>query len=174
MQKKNIHQINNHLKNGQGNQPDIPDQTDHARQFSLIIFFSVITLLGACSEKLNLTVLDGTYKGFFYYIPPNGTQLTKSESEISVNLGGKEYTSTGNANRIPAGGSGKYSVLVNNEIEFYDEKVWTADFDWGLILNGNYKYEVKKDSLILTRNFQICPSCNTTNGLYQYRLKRIN
>lgn len=174
MQKKNIHQISNQLKNGQESQPDIPDQTDHARQFSLIIFFSIIALLGACSEKLNLTALDGTYKGFFYYIPPNGTQVTKSESEISVNLSGKDYTSSGHANRIPAGGTGKYSVLANNEIEFHDEKVWTADFDWGLILNGNYKYEIKKDSLILTRNFQICPSCNTTNGLYQYRLKRIN
>ncbi|WP_276364094.1 hypothetical protein [Daejeonella sp. H1SJ63] len=177
MLNKNIHQTNNLSQKSPGS-PEYPihdsGQTDRARHFSLIIFFSVITLLGACSEKLNLVVLDGSYKGFFYYIPAGGTQITKSAEEVSVILNGKEYTSTGSTGRIPAGGTGKYSVLSNNIVQFQDERVWTADFDWNMILNGNYRYEVKNDSLILTRNFELCSSCNTTNGLYQYRLKRIN
>lgn len=174
MREKNILDVNNFLKRKKESSIRTTDQIDRARQFSLIIFFSIITFLGACSEKLNLVVIDGNYKGWFYYIPPNGTQITKSDEEIAVNLNGKEYTSSGSTNRVPAGGTGKYTVLNNNEVQFNDERIWTADFDWGLILNGNYKYEIKKDSLILTRNFEICPSCNTINGLYQYRLKRIN
>ncbi len=174
MRMKNNLEINNFLKRSKESSVQTADQTDHGRQFSLIIFFSIITLLGACSEKLNLVVIDGNYKGLFYYIPPNGTQVTKSEEEVTVNLNAKEYTSSGSTNRVPAGGTGKYTVLNNNEVQFNDERVWTADFDWSLILNGNYRYEIKKDSLILTRNFEICSFCNTTKGLYQYRLKRIN
>lgn len=174
MRMKNNLEINNFLKRSKESSVQTAGQTDLGRQFSLIIFFSIITLLGACSEKLNLVVIDGNYKGLFYYIPPNGTQVTKSEEEVTVNLNAKEYTSSGSTNRVPAGGTGKYTVLNNNEVQFNDERVWTADFDWSLILNGNYRYEIKKDSLILTRNFEICSFCNTTKGLYQYRLKRIN
>lgn len=150
------------------------DHSYDSRQVIVISFFLIITLLGACSEKLNLVILDGTYKGFFYFIPPGGGQPTKSAEEISLSLSGNTYTSSAGTGRIPAGGSGKFMAQQNNKLQFTDEQVWTADFDWNMILNGNYRYELKSDSLILTRNFEICSGCNTLNGTYQYRLKRIN
>ena len=147
----------------------------HARLFSLT---TLLLFTGACSDKLNLNLLDGNYSGYYYHIRPGDTNYIKSEEPLSLSLLDKKYTSTGSASRIPAGGSGEYSLLNKEEIEFSDKHAWTADFDWNLILNGRFLYELKNDSLILTRKFEICAACSIKPGmmpgLYQYRLKRTN
>lgn len=144
----------------------------------LTLLFTLLLFSGACSDKLNLSLLDGNYKGNFYHIRPGDTNYFTSSEHISLNLLKKEYTSTGTDSRIPAGGSGEFILINKNDVEFTDKQVWTADFDWNLILNGRYIYEFKNDSLILTRKFEICKTCiikpGMMPGLYQYRLKRTN
>ena len=126
--------------------------------------------LAGCSDKLNLSTLNGTYTGKFYYSPPADTTLTVAEA--SVSFSDNTYSSQGNTNYIPAGGAGTLEILEDNLINFKDKNIWTANFDWGLILNGKYKYELKSDSLILTRYREPCDSCKFALSLYQYRLKR--
>lgn len=144
----------------------------------LPLLFTLLLFSGACSDKLNLSLLDGHYKGYFYHIRPGDTRYLKSPEPISLNLLEKEYTSTGSDSRIPAGGSGEFILINKDDIEFTDKHVWTADFDWNLILNGRFIYEFKTDSLILTRKFENCKTCaikpGMMPGLYQYRLKRTN
>lgn len=138
----------------------------------LILLFTFLLFLGSCSDKLNLKLLEGRYRGYFYYIPPGETTSGKSKEEVNLDLAGKEYFSGGGSDRIPAGGSGEFIPLNNKEMEFKDKNIWTANFDWNLILNGHYSYELKNDSLILTRYFELKPGMMP--GLYQYRLKRLN
>ncbi|MDR6561556.1 MULTISPECIES: hypothetical protein [unclassified Arcicella] len=64
-----------------------------------------------------------------------------------------KFSCSGNSNRIPAGGSGTFSS-DNNKITFNDENAWTAEFDWGLILQGtyNYTFDGKKLQMSTDRN----------------------
>ena len=148
------------------------------RATGLILFFSILLFFASCSDKLNLNLLNGNYTGHYYHAGPGETNIIKSQNTISVSISGKEYTSTGQASRMPAGGAGEFNLIDRTEANFSDKHAWTADFDWNLILNGRFIYELKNDSLILTRKFEICKTCSIKPGmmpgLYQYRLKRTN
>jgi len=148
------------------------------RTTGLLLLSSILLFAASCSDKINLSLLDGNYTGHYYYSGPGETRSIKSQNTVSVNLSGKEFTSTGGTSRIPAGGAGEFSLIDKEEVQFNDKHVWTADFDWNLILNGRFIYELKNDSLILTRKFEICKTCAIKPGMlpgsYQYRLKRTN
>jgi hypothetical protein len=148
------------------------------RTTGLLLLFSILLFAASCSDKINLSLLDGNYTGDYYYAGPGETRSIKSQNSVSVNLSGKEYTSSGGVSRIPAGGAGEFNLVDKEEVQFNDKHVWTADFDWNLILNGRFIYELKNDSLILTRKFEICKTCAIKPGMlpgsYQYRLKRTN
>lgn len=92
----------------------------------------------------------------------------------SVSFSDRTFSSQGNHDRIPAGGSGSFEILKDDLLDFKDKNVWMANFDWGLILNGKYKYRFKGDSLILNRYLEACPACLMAPSTYQYKLKRIN
>lgn len=134
----------------------------------------VITVLGSCSKE-DAKFLKGHFSGSYYYHGPNTPAPVKSPNEVDVKLElGNTFQSSGSPDRKPAGGSGDYKVSGKNIIEFTDKNIWTADFDWNLILNGRFKYEIIGDSLILTRDVEPCPKCIVLPSVYQYRLKRVN
>jgi len=137
-----------------------------------LIIVALISLSAGCSDKLSVNTFNGTYAGEFFYVEPEKRLENKVSAPAAVTFSGENFSSVGNENRLPAGGSGRFDVLKNNLVNFNDENIWTANFDWGLILSGKYNYELKGDSLILTRYREPCPTCDVVSGLYQYRLKR--
>ena len=139
--------------------------------FKQLLVVAFILALSGCSDKLTLDALSGTYTGKFHYLTSN---LEKVTADAEIKLSGGSYSSKGNTNYIPAGGSGNFEIEADKILDFKDQNVWTANFDWGLILNGRYKYELNGDSLILTRYTEPCPNCSIQAGSYQYRLKRTN
>lgn len=99
------------------------------------------------SLSCNRAVLpNGTYSGRF--VVENG--LTSQEGLFQLEIMDKTYRCSGNSNRIPAGGSGTFSI-AQNEVIFEDENMWTADFDWHLILNGTYNLSQKGDTLSIVK-----------------------
>jgi len=134
-----------------------------------LLVAAVILALSGCSDKLSLDALSGTYTGKFHYVSPD---LSKETADAKIVFTQQNYSSQGNSNKIPAGGSGAFEIEEGNILNFKDENIWTANFDWLLILNGKFKYDLKGDSLILTRYSEPCPSCSMQAGSYQYRLKR--
>ena len=139
-----------------------------------MLLFAVFTL-GACSEKSDLKLLYGKYAGDYFYVRFAESEHLKSELPIAVEIDkNKGYFSSGNPDRKPAGGSGKFSLEDENIINFKDKNIWTQDFDARLILNGRFTYEFKGDSLILTRYVEPCPYCNQLPSFFQYRLKRLD
>jgi hypothetical protein len=139
------------------------------------LFIAALIIVSAgCSDKLSVNTFNGTYAGEFYYVEPGKPLENTVSAPASVTFAAETFTSQGSSDRIPAGGSGKFEILKNKLADFHDENIWTANFDWGLILNGKYNYEIKGDSLILTRYREPCPTCDMPSSLYQYRLKRSN
>jgi hypothetical protein len=137
---------------------------------TLMILSFIITMMAkGCDnndfEKQNLPIADGFYKGTF--------TLTSSTSmmsgDLTIEIKGDRFTASGNSNRIPAGGSGTWSLDPDKQlIVFQDENFWTADFDWSLILSGEFNYSFNGESLVLTRNVG---DGSTTQ---KYELKKVN
>ncbi len=124
----------------------------------LAVFLLASVFIGC--KKLNLEVKEGTYTGTFTVTYQSGTKT----GSTSLELKNGRYTCSGNADRIPAGGSGTYSV-DKGIITFHDENIWTADFDWNLILNGPYDYTFDGKKLILSAD-------KNNVGHYEYALEK--
>ncbi|HEY0054071.1 MAG TPA: hypothetical protein VGB63_01835 [Pedobacter sp.] len=132
---------------------------------SVILLLSVL-IFTSCEKELGEEpkLEDGTYAGKFILknIDPAANTVDIVVT-TSITINGDNYSSTSGPNKTPAGGSGKFSVkypIVN----FADKNVWTADFDWNLILSGVYTYKISGDSLFLSKK----AGYNT----YSYRLGR--
>jgi hypothetical protein len=125
---------------------------------TLTIFLMAI-LLYSC-DKDDLNIKEGTYKGTFTVTYSSGTQTGRTTLELK---NGK-FSCSGNSNRIPAGGSGTYS-LDNGKITFNDENFWTADFDWNLILKGQYDYSFNGKKLKISAD-------KNGVGNYEYDLEK--
>lgn len=122
-----------------------------------IFFFAIF--LSNC-EKEDLEIKEGTYHGTFTVTYDSGTQT--GQTTLVLNNG--RYTCSGNSNRIPAGGSGTYS-FDKDKITFNDENFWTADFDWNLILSGEYNFSFDGKKL------QIFADKNEV-GYYDYEIEK--
>ena len=133
---------------------------------SLVLLFLAASILSSCSDKLELARLKGSYEGTFTYYNQASSVAPIPSGPVVLTFTENAYLSSGNTNRIPAGGSGIFELADDGKIKFEDQNMWTADFDWNLILNGSYKYKVKGDSLILKKEL--------LGGVtsYEYRLKR--
>lgn len=126
-------------------------------------FFLTLIIFTGCKKDRVTAEFKGTYTGRFTAYRTN--QIV-SDTEIAFSGNRFEFK------KGFKGGSGTFKVLNETRVEFEDENFWTAEFDWALILSGDYKYEIKGDSLILTREVPQSNSVNYRNYLYQYRLKK--
>jgi hypothetical protein len=108
-----------------------------------LLFFFLIFWSCKSDETPVLTNIDGTYTGQFYLAVPNSDFVS---SDITLTLENGRFSGTSSKSKYPAICRGTYEI-VGNEIKFTDECIWTAEFNWGLILSGNFKYTVKDAKL---------------------------
>jgi major membrane immunogen (membrane-anchored lipoprotein) len=125
---------------------------------SLIMMLFAVVALAACNKDNATPVkLEGTYAGTF-----TSSSVNAANGTVKVVISGKTYQATLNT-FMTIGSRGSYTVN-NNQLTFQDSLVHTANFDWGLLLNGTYIQTTKDDSLILEKR---------GNGYsYVYRLKK--
>ena len=116
--------------------------------FTLVL---MVTIFAGCKNREDKIALNSTYSGEFISGIPGSTETSASQVTFNQN----KYTSTK--------GSGTYEIKTQQIISFNDENFWTANFDWNTILKGDYAYEIKEDSLIMTKKIE--------TAIYQYRLK---
>jgi hypothetical protein len=128
------------------------------KNWVLVLLFVFTNSMPSFSQGVK-SIQPGEYKGKFKVVMHDKTErgITK------VLFTPDRYSCEGNDQRLPAGGSGTYTIK-GNKILFFDENMWTADFDWNLILNGEYDfdYDGKKLKLITIRN----------GRRYEYDLKK--
>lgn len=105
--------------------------------------------------------INGTYSGTFTVEYLNGDFFT---NPVMIKFTGVNYQSSGSSDYFPAGGNGTYE-RSNSTINFYDENYWTANFDWNLILSGEYDYSISDNELIISAN-------RSDLGFYKYELTK--
>ena len=110
-------------------------------------------------------IFNGKYTGTFTvkYFEEIPQPWAYGSGKTTLILKDGEFICARNSNRIPAGGSGNY-YIDGNKIIFQDLNFWTADFDWGLILSGEYDYTFKGKKLKISRKSEYAH--------YEYNLER--
>lgn len=109
-------------------------------------------------------VYSGTFTVKYQTAIPEQPVVSHSGA-TTLTLSGGKYSCTGNKDRIPAGGSGTYSIK-GDKIIFADQNFWTADFDWRLILNGIYDYTIDGTKIKISRADEYAS--------YEYDLKKVD
>lgn len=99
--------------------------------------------MAACTyEKLpEMSKVDGQYTGTF---TRNGMSSLVELELIDGQFNGKSERA-----RFPAVCRGSFSYKKST-ITFIDSCLWTTDFDWSLILNGEWNYTIDYPKLILS------------------------
>lgn len=102
----------------------------------LLQFFFIFSLLLSCAEAENVTIitekmeLEGTFQ-----------RITGSEAgpvaEVTLLFHSGKWEGNSSRSKYPALCKGNYT-LKENTITFENECMWTADFDWSLILSGTF------------------------------------
>ncbi|UKT62347.1 hypothetical protein [Pedobacter mucosus] len=141
---------------------------------SIYLFLFTIAFLLSC-KKSNSTIdiKDGNYSGILKVTTNIKPAATTYPIFISFNQG--KFLINPDLTRKPVGGSGTYST-DNSIVSFIDTNVYTADFDWNLILTGEYDIDSSGDDLTLTKRFpksqNVDPATSYATITYQYILKR--
>ena len=140
-----------------------------------IFLFALILSLG-CKKSTTVDVLlDGNYTGVL--VITNSVKSVPVTRPISISLqdGKFNITPSTDANLKPSGGKGTYN-FKNGIGYFTDEGVWTADFDWNMILNGEYDIRSSGVDLTLRKRFKLqtgfSPATSDATVAYEYILKR--
>jgi hypothetical protein len=96
-----------------------------------------LTVFAASCKKTNpaFFIVDGTYNGTFQRQTSTGGSI----SNVSITFSENNYTGQSDVPRYPAICHGAYIVKRSDSITFQNACFWTADFDWSLILSGDYK-----------------------------------
>lgn len=126
-------------------------------------FLAIIILFGliSCNDQ-NITPnnIEGAYEGTFSVIHPDDQQSNVVTLEFDNGTFKGEST---NPNH-PALGTGAFR-LKGSGITFTNASFWTANFDWNLILEGEFIIESNGNQLQLTKTI------NQTT--YKYNLTKV-
>ncbi|QXU40033.1 hypothetical protein [Pedobacter sp. D749] len=140
-----------------------------------IFLFALILSLG-CKKPTTVDVLlDGNYTGVL--VITNSVKSVPVTRPISVSLKDGKFNIVPSADLKPSGGKGTYT-FKNGIGYFTDEDIWTADFDWNMILNGEYNIRSSGVDLTLRKRFNaktdFSPATSYATIDYEYILKRTN
>lgn len=116
-----------------------------------IILFSFLVILFGCKDKSTDCFTDqaqsveaGNYSGIFIFTEKGNI----SHGNVRFTFTIDSYTCVPETQYLPPSGSGKYKIM-NEKIILTDLVPHTAEFDWSLILNGEFLFIKKNEAIIL-------------------------
>jgi hypothetical protein len=98
-------------------------------------------LLVSCQDDSIVLSQEGVYEGIFYQTTP---QQRNKSSQVTLELSGGKFAGLSSEDKYPAICTGTYTTK-SKLIEFSNECVFTADFDWSLVLDGTYEVAIDPD-----------------------------
>ena len=120
------------------------------KAIKIVSFIGVLWSLTACDimDAIDEEHLQGRYEGTFQRFV-DGTPRGLATVEISFE--GGSFSGNSEEPKYPAICAGNYSIKQST-ITFSNTCFFTADFDWTLILSGDFRIERDGDELILSKN----------------------
>jgi hypothetical protein len=117
---------------------------------TLILLFALILLHGCTDATMDISKTTppdkGTYTGTFAFTEGGMT----SSGGVTFLFTDTSYTCVPEKPFLPPAGGGAYSV-EKNIITLTDHAPHTANFDWTLILNGDFEFTSEGTALTLTQ-----------------------
>lgn len=143
------------------------------KKYLLIITAFLIILSGCKKSTTQPIIANGTYSGVIKV--SSSVYKLPTTIPISISFNNEKFAVIPDPTRKPATGSGTYSSK-DGTANFTDSNVYTADFDWNLILNGEYTIEISGNNLMLTKQFKptqpVNPAVSYAVITYQYILTK--
>ncbi|GAA0878613.1 hypothetical protein GCM10009119_15810 [Algoriphagus jejuensis] len=132
---------------------------------NLKLYFLSLFLLTGCGDGnlSNRRIPIGTYEGTFQRDWVWGED---SIANITLTFEGNRWSGTSNIAKYPALCRGNYSI-EGDKITFQNECPWTADFDWTLVLSGEYDLTKSDKTLEFSHDTR---SATSDTYIDQYRL----
>jgi hypothetical protein len=119
----------------------------HGRPF----LWAIALACSACSDAgPDPPLLDGTYQGTFTITQENGPV---ESGTVRITFGGDGYSCTPEQRYLPPSGGGLF-LLSGRTLTLKDTAVHTAEFDWTLILNGEFSFTFDGSRLLLEQQDQ--------------------
>lgn len=112
------------------------------------ILFLMLTLVACKKSDSDAVRPSGAYEGIFKRYNMEGSET----AHVELVFGRNTFRGTSDRIAYPALGTGKFSAQEGS-LNFENKSVWTAQFDWTLILNGTYLERREGDSLILSKSY---------------------
>lgn len=108
------------------------------------------TAVSSCKKNDNNPVakLNGTYAGTFQ----RKVSGTGAVSNVNLSFSDNAWNGESQMAKYPALSHGTFSI-AGNKINFKNESVWTAEFDWSLILNGDYDINTSGNTITITKTY---------------------
>lgn len=106
----------------------------------------------SCSEdnSLESNFQQGTFTGTFQRVQAFGDGEI---AHITLIFDGNEWSGSSDITKYPALCRGTYSIK-GSTITFANECPWTAEFDWSLILSGDYELTKTGNKLEFSRDYR--------------------
>ena len=122
-------------------------------------FIALILGLSSCEKPVTgqKAIPDGTYFGTFQRTWESGEG---QKANISITFSSGKWSGQSDIEHYPALCRGTYEA-GNGKLVFSNECIWTADFDWSLILSGEYNFTLIGDSLLFSKHYG-----NLATGVY--------
>ena len=105
------------------------------------------TTVSCNKSSSSISIPNGTYVGTFQRLTSNGGQI----SNVTLTFSDSNWTGQSQFAKYPALCHGTY-MTNGSAIVFKNLCMWTAEFDWSLILSSDYQYKLSGNSLQIRRN----------------------
>ncbi len=94
---------------------------------------------------------EGTYTGVFYRSSPNARW---APANVTLTLENGSFSGSSDTDKYPAICEGIYQLIGTDQITFANSCIWTADFDWSLILGGEYQITERDNKIVIRREYE--------------------
>lgn len=123
-------------------------------KFSIFVKLIILLSLIGCSKNDEVqlhVILKGDYSGTFKRTNSN-TGWTCS-SPVTLSITDTSFAGTSDQPYFPAIGSGKIEKS-GMELNFFNECVWPAHFDWSLILSDTWQFKLTNNQLKIWKEIE--------------------
>lgn len=115
----------------------------------IYVVFLMVTLASCKKSKVSSPNIDlgGNYTGTYQRLAP---EFINKISHVTLNFSSDKWSGQSDMAKYPALCNGTYKI-TGNKVTFENACVWTANFDWTLILSGEYEFAQQNNTVTITK-----------------------